>query len=194
MFLLFLSSLPHYQAEYLIYRKWPIPIFALTKGKRSKRQLSKSFTVVIQPLSPGFIKLNFCFTLSPTQYHSFFRNWKSIYKCSRGVEPGTTWLKSSKWSERDLNSGTPHFKCRDLTTRPRCLLSLLTPVAFFFFNFLFNRTPLHYVELCSFPLSTIGEDKVSNLKNASFSYSLSTTLLRRELPSDAYPVSPDRTN
>ena len=25
-------------------------LFALTKGKRSKRQLSKSFTVVIQPL------------------------------------------------------------------------------------------------------------------------------------------------
>ena len=24
MFLLFLSSLPHYQAEYLIFRKWPM--------------------------------------------------------------------------------------------------------------------------------------------------------------------------
>ena len=130
MFLLFLSSLPNYQAECLIYRKWPIPIFALTKGEGSKGQLSKSFTVVIQPLSTGLIKLNFCFTLSPTQYHSFFRNWKSIYKCIRGVEPGITSLKSSKWSERDLNSGSPNFESSDLTTRSRCLLTFLTPVVF----------------------------------------------------------------
>ena len=33
-----------------------IPLFALTKGSRSKRQLSKSFTVVIQPSSTRLIK------------------------------------------------------------------------------------------------------------------------------------------
>ena len=41
-----------------------LALFALTKGQRSKRQLSKSFTVVIQPLSTRLIKLNFCFDLS----------------------------------------------------------------------------------------------------------------------------------
>ena len=30
----------------------------------------------------------------------------AIYKRSRGVEPRTTWNKSSYWSERDLNSGS----------------------------------------------------------------------------------------
>ena len=35
-----------------------------TKGLRSKRQLSKSFTVVIQPLSTRLIKANFCFDFS----------------------------------------------------------------------------------------------------------------------------------
>ena len=39
-----------------------IPLFALTKGQRSKRQLSKSFMLVIQPLSTGLIKPNFFFT------------------------------------------------------------------------------------------------------------------------------------
>ena len=43
-----------------------------------KRQLSKSFTVVIRPLSTRLIKPNFCFTLPPTQHHSFFRNWKLV--------------------------------------------------------------------------------------------------------------------
>ena len=51
-----------------------IPLFAPTKGQRLKRQLSKSFTVVIQPLSTRLIKPNFCFTLPPTQHHSFSRN------------------------------------------------------------------------------------------------------------------------
>ena len=41
-----------------------IPLFALTKGQRSKRQLSKYFTVVFQPLSTRFIKPNCCFLLS----------------------------------------------------------------------------------------------------------------------------------
>ena len=40
-----------------------IPLFALTRGKRSKRQLSKSFTVVIQHLSTRLIKPNFCLDL-----------------------------------------------------------------------------------------------------------------------------------
>ena len=48
--------------------------FALTKGEHSKRQLSKSFTVVIRPLLTRLMKPNSCFTLSPTQHHSFFRN------------------------------------------------------------------------------------------------------------------------
>ena len=29
----------------------------------------------------------------------------ALYKCSQGVGPGTAWLKSSEWPERDLNSG-----------------------------------------------------------------------------------------
>lgn len=37
-----------------------IPLFTLTKGKHLKRQLSKSFTVVIQPLSTHLIKPNKC--------------------------------------------------------------------------------------------------------------------------------------
>jgi len=37
-----------------------IPPFAPTKGQRSKRQPSKSLTVVIQPLSTRLIKLHFC--------------------------------------------------------------------------------------------------------------------------------------
>ena len=36
-----------------------IPQFALMKSQRSKRQLSKSFTVVIRPLSIHLIKPNF---------------------------------------------------------------------------------------------------------------------------------------
>ena len=34
----------------------------------------KSFTMVIQPLSTRLMKPNFCSTLPPTKYHSFFRN------------------------------------------------------------------------------------------------------------------------
>ena len=49
-----------------------IPLFTQTKGKGSKCQLSKLFTVVIQPLSIHLIKPYFCFTLPPTQNHSFF--------------------------------------------------------------------------------------------------------------------------
>ena len=45
----------------------------------------------------------------------------TIYKRSRGVEPDTTWNKSSWWSGRDLLSGSPDFKSGALTTRPRCL-------------------------------------------------------------------------
>jgi len=45
----------------------------------------------------------------------------NLYKRSRGVEPRTTWNKSSWWSELDLNSGSPDFKPGTLTTRPRCL-------------------------------------------------------------------------
>ena len=38
-------------------------------------------------------------------------NWQlALDKCSRGVEPWTTWFKSSKWSERDLNSGSARFQ------------------------------------------------------------------------------------
>ena len=50
-------------------------LIALTKGQRSKRLFSKSFMVVIPPLSTHLIKPNFCFwSLPPTQHHSFFRN------------------------------------------------------------------------------------------------------------------------
>ena len=47
--------------------------FALTKGWRSKSQLFISSTVIIQPLSTHLIK-PVCFTLPPTQHHSFFIN------------------------------------------------------------------------------------------------------------------------
>ena len=50
-----------------------IPLFAQMKGKCSKRQLYKSFMVVIQPFSTCLIKPNFWFTLTLTQHHSFFR-------------------------------------------------------------------------------------------------------------------------
>ena len=44
-----------------------IPLFAFTKSLCSKRQLSKSFTVEIQPLSTRLINPNFCFipTVTP---------------------------------------------------------------------------------------------------------------------------------
>ena len=65
-----------------------------------------------------------------------------MYKCSRGVEPGTTWLKCSWWSEWDLNSRSSDFKSGALTTRPHCLkmprllclirlFTLLTPSIYF---------------------------------------------------------------
>ena len=38
-----------------------VPLFALAKGQRSKRQLSKSFELVSQPLSTRLIKTNFRF-------------------------------------------------------------------------------------------------------------------------------------
>ena len=44
-----------------------------------------------------------------------------------GVEPGTTWNKSSQWSEQDPNSGSPDFKSSSLTTRPHCLPHLPEP-------------------------------------------------------------------
>ena len=40
-----------------------ITLFALTKGSRSKRQLSESFAVAIQHLSTRLIKPYFCFDL-----------------------------------------------------------------------------------------------------------------------------------
>ena len=39
------------------------------KGQRSKRQLSKSFTVVIQPLSTRFIKPSLCGGKLPSNLH-----------------------------------------------------------------------------------------------------------------------------
>ena len=52
-FLLFLSSLPQYQAEYLIFRKWPIEqratfglrVFAHVEGKRNLNPTSKRDSV-----------------------------------------------------------------------------------------------------------------------------------------------------
>ena len=53
-------------------------------------------------------------------------NWQEVdqlalYKRSRGVEPGTTWNKSSRWSERDLKLGLANFKSGTLTTQSNCL-------------------------------------------------------------------------
>jgi len=50
------SHINHNNPQFL-YSLW-------RRAKRSKRQLSKSFTVVIQPLSTRLIKPNFCFDLS----------------------------------------------------------------------------------------------------------------------------------
>ena len=52
-----------------------IPLFSLTKGYHSKRQFSKSFRAVIQPLSTRLIKPNFC-SLS----HSMIRGDKCTEK------------------------------------------------------------------------------------------------------------------
>ena len=43
-------------------------------------------------------------------------NQLAMYKRSRRIEPRTTWNKSSEWSERDLNSGSPEFKSGTLAT------------------------------------------------------------------------------
>lgn len=49
--------------------------FALTKGQRSKRQLSKSFTVVIEPLSIRLIKPNFTVgIIFLIHFHHFIRD------------------------------------------------------------------------------------------------------------------------
>ena len=45
-------------------------------------------------------------------------NQLAIYKRGRGFELGTTKNKSSKWSERDLDSGPPNCKTSALTARP----------------------------------------------------------------------------
>ena len=42
MLLLFLSSLPHYQAEYLVYRKWPI-VPSGTGSSRSNPESSREY-------------------------------------------------------------------------------------------------------------------------------------------------------
>ena len=56
-------------------------------------------------------------------------NWPSeanqqlaIYKHGQGFEFGTTVNKSSKWSERDLNSAPQSYKSSALPTQPSCLL------------------------------------------------------------------------
>ena len=53
----------------------PYVISALTKGLRSKRQLSKSFNSNSTSFT-SFDKIKIsCFTLPSTQHHSFFTNW-----------------------------------------------------------------------------------------------------------------------
>ena len=63
-------------------------------------------------------------------------NWQeagqfTVYKCSQGVEPGNTWIKSSWRSVRDLNLGSTDLQSSTLTTWPPCLLCTKK----FFFEF-----------------------------------------------------------
>ena len=64
--------------------KWPIPLFALTKGyKRPKCQLSKSITVVNRSLSTRLIKPNFhvsVFQRSSTTVSLESRNLSTLRK------------------------------------------------------------------------------------------------------------------
>ena len=61
-------------------------------------------------------------------------NWQeadqlAIYKHDRGVETRVYQETTpAKWSERDLNSRPPDFKSGALTTRPRCLKRLQSPL------------------------------------------------------------------
>ena len=48
-------------------------------------------------------------------------NQLAIYKWSWEVEPGTTRIKFSEWSERVFNPGSPDLKASALTTGPHCL-------------------------------------------------------------------------
>lgn len=46
----------------------------------------------------------------------------ATYKYSWAVGPETTWNISSRWSEQDLNSGSPDFKSSTLPLQPHYLL------------------------------------------------------------------------
>ena len=54
-------------------------------------------------------------------------NLLAIYKITWEVEPGTTRIKFTEWSERVLNPGSPDLEESALTTGPHCL-SLTTVV------------------------------------------------------------------
>ena len=57
---------------------------------RLQRQLSKSFTVVIQPLSTGLIKPNFCFTLQTDAVPQFLEKLE-IHLLSGKKTPESVW-------------------------------------------------------------------------------------------------------
>ena len=44
------------------------------------------------------------------------------YKWSQGVQPGTTWFKSSQWLEQDLKSGSPDLQSSFPTAQSHCLM------------------------------------------------------------------------
>ena len=86
-----------------------------TQGN-SKTQIQIQIQIQILYLQWKCTQLSSSFTGTPlfetnlTGYQN--PNWQeanqlAIYKCSRGVEPWTTQNKSSQWSERDLNLGSP---------------------------------------------------------------------------------------
>ena len=77
-----------------------IPLFALTKGQRSKRQLSKSLTAVFQPLSTRLIKPNFCnIKYNISNVVSNFTRQLSGKKCRTILE----------YHSRNLNQIPPQF-------------------------------------------------------------------------------------
>ena len=81
---------------------WPLPIGAFQGQWNSTKRQNRTTTTVKNPNWPEANRL-------------------AIYKCSWEVEPETTRIKFSEWSERVLNPGSPDLKAGALTTGLHCL-------------------------------------------------------------------------
>ena len=83
------------QWQYML--NWPLPMGAFQGQWNTTKRQNRTTTTVKNPNWPEASQL-------------------AIYKCSWEVEPGTTRIKFTKWSEQVLNPGSPDLKASALTT------------------------------------------------------------------------------